>query len=122
MLAKEIFKDPNTTIQYYNPISAGGLLILAWKITTDNHTKHPLWEFLRHCRNVTAHKGNFNFINGEPRKPAIWKSLEITKDLHEHPLFPAPPKENPQGSLEKGFLGIGDVLYMLADIEKEFYT
>jgi hypothetical protein len=112
-IIKEIFKDPNTSLQYYNRISAGGLLILAWENTKGDHTDDPLWEFLRHCRNASAHKGHFHFLHGEPKKPAKWKSLEITHDLHDHPLFSEPPEE--------GFLGVGDVLYLLTDIEKEYY-
>lgn len=113
ILAKEIFKDPNKAIQYYNRISAGGLLILAWENTKDDQNDDPVWKFLYHCRNAAAHKGYYNFLHGEPKQLAKWRSLEITKALQGNPLFPDPPRE--------GFLGVGDVLYLLSDIEKEYY-
>ncbi len=120
-LAEEIFKDPNTAIQYFNHISAGGLLILAWENTRDDHTDDPLWKFLYHCRNAAAHKGFFNFQNGEPKKVAKWKSLEITSSLQGYPLFPVDPKKDSHDPPKESFLKIGDVLYLLADIEKKFY-
>jgi hypothetical protein len=112
-LAKEVFEHSDPAIRYFNRISAGGLLILAWENTESEHVHDPLWEFFRHCRNAAAHRGFFNFYQGEPRRAAKWRTLEIVQGLQDQPLFPDPPK--------KGFLGIGDVLYLLADIEKEFY-
>jgi len=112
-LAKEVFEHSDPAIRYFNRISAGGLLILAWENTETDHVHDPMWEFLRHCRNAAAHRGFFNFYQGEPKRVAKWITLEIVQRLQGQPLFPDPPK--------KGFLGIGDVLYLLADIEKEFY-
>jgi hypothetical protein len=113
VLAGEIFEHPTSAIRYFNRISAGGLLILAWENTEADHMRDPVWEFFRHSRNAAAHRGFFNFYQGEPKRPAKWRTLEIIQGLQGQPLFPDPPK--------KGFLGIGDVLYLLADIEKEFY-
>lgn len=111
-LASEILTNYEEGIKYFNRVNAGGVLILAWEVTNDYHSHHELWEFLRHCRNAAAHRGNFNFLSGEPKRLARWRSLEIGSDLQDRPLFPDPPTD--------GFIGIGDVLYLLADIEVAF--
>jgi hypothetical protein len=81
-------------------------------ITRGFHTHDPLWEFLRHCRNAAAHKGFFNFMHGGPKRPAKWRGLEIVSSLQSTPLF-----NDPQVS---GFLGIGDALHLLSDVEQTF--
>ncbi|MBE3124225.1 MAG: hypothetical protein IMZ57_01015 [Acidobacteria bacterium] len=112
-LADNVFNEPDVALEYFNRISAGGLLILAWTITGKKHNRDPLWQFLRHCRNAAAHNGAFHFDPGEPKKPAEWRTLKIVRAMQGDCLFTDPPK--------KGFIGIGDVLYLLADIEKKFY-
>ncbi|MEG4391613.1 hypothetical protein [Microcoleus sp. BROC3] len=101
-------------IMAFKKIAAGGLLIVAKEITEPDRTKDELWEFLRHCRNAAAHGGSFNFQNGEPKHPAKWRSLEIKASMQAQALFPAPPTT-------PGFINIGDVLYLLADIEAKFF-
>ncbi len=111
-LAKEIFIKPEAPITHFNRMSAGSLLILAHESTKKFHTPDPLWEFLRHCRNAAAHKGYFNFLHGEPKRPAMWRGLEIVGSMQATPLFNDPPVS--------GFLGNGDILYLLWDIEQAF--
>jgi len=111
-LATEIVTNYNEGIKYFNKVNAGGVLILAWEVTNDYHSYHELWEFLRHCRNAAAHRATFHFLHGEPKRTARWRSLEIVAALQGQPLFPDPPIT--------GFIGIGDVLYLLADIEAAF--
>jgi hypothetical protein len=112
ILASEMFDNHKLAIQYFNRLSAGSLLILAWEVTESYHSTHELWEFLRHCRNAAAHKGHFNLHAGEPKRTAKWRSLHVEKGMHGRPLFPDPPSG--------GFIGPGDVLYLLADIEQTF--
>jgi hypothetical protein len=113
-LAQQVFLQHKDPVPAFAVMSAGSLLILAWESTLDKHTKHPLWEFLRHCRNASAHKGgHFHFLHGEPKRPAHWRSLKIEPSLQGTPLF--------WNSQHSGFIGPGDALYLLADIEKQFY-
>jgi hypothetical protein len=111
-LAKEVLPNYNEGIKYFNRASAGGVLILAWEVTNNHHSHHDLWEFLRHCRHAAAHRGHFHFLHGEPKRPARWRSLEIVPALQGQPLFTDPPVD--------GFIGTGDVLHLLADIEAAF--
>lgn len=39
-------------------------------------------EFFRHLRNGISHGNAFHLLNGEPRRPAKFKGLEITQALH----------------------------------------
>lgn len=112
LLAREIFHNFHDPITVFNRLSTGSLLIMSWELTYADHNKDPLWEFLRHCRNAAAHKGHFNFKNNEPKRPAQWRTLEIVNTLHGSPLF---------FDGKTGFMGPGDVLYLLADIEKKLY-
>jgi hypothetical protein len=113
-LGNILFNDHQKPLEEFIRMSSGGLLILAWEITTDLHSKDPLWEFLRHCRNAAAHKGRFNFLGNEPKRPASWNNLEITRDLQGKPLFPDLDQE--------GYLETGDAIYLLSDIESNFIT
>lgn len=111
MLAETAFLEHEAAIRDFNRISAGSLLILANERVT-KHRGDPIVQFLRHCRNAAAHGGVFTFDSGEPKKPAVWRTLTIERPMQGNCLFPVPPN--------KGFIGIGDVLYLLADIEKKF--
>jgi len=111
-LAKEIFNKNEAPLNQFNRMSAGSLLILAHESTRTYQTQDSLWEFLRHCRNAAAHKGHFNFLHGEPKRPAKWRGLEIVSSMQGKPLFNEPPVS--------GFLGNGDTLYLLLDIEQTF--
>jgi len=94
--------------------SAGSLLILAHEACKDQpyHNQEPLWEFLRHCRNAAAHGGNFNLINGEPRREAEWRGLRIEVNLHSTSLF--------KHESSNGFLLPGDPIALLWDIEQAY--
>ena len=111
-LARDIFENPGRSLQPFILASAGSLLILAWESTAPAHTKHAHWEFLRHCRNAAAHGGVFTFRGPKPLLPATWRGLSIERQMHGSLLFVDPPTP--------GFLGPGDVLHLLADIEKAF--
>ena len=63
----------------------------------------PEVQFIRHARNASAHGNVFNLTKGEPRKPAIWRGIEITKEL------------NGTTFLYK-FLKAGDVLKLIDDV------
>jgi len=112
-LANEIFSNYQNPIEAFNKMAVGSLLIVSWEVTKPDHSQDPLWEFHRHCRNAAAHNGNFNFLHGEPKRPAKWRSFEIVPNLQGRPIFP-----NSSGG---GFISPGDVLYLLADIEARFY-
>ena len=112
ILASEICMNHEEALKHFNRMSAGGLLILAWELTHNYHTQHELWEFFRHCRNAAAHNGKFTFHKGQLKYPARWKSLEIIQALDGYTLFVDPPAP--------GFMGIGDVLYLLYDVESTF--
>jgi hypothetical protein len=94
--------------------SAGSLLILAHEISKEEpwHDQGELWEFLRHCRNASAHGGRFNLSYKEPRCAARWGKLEITKSLQGMWLF-----KDAQGS---GLLSPGDPIRLLWDIEQAY--
>jgi hypothetical protein len=108
-LSKSIALDHGPALKHFNRLSAGSLLILAWDHTEAYHTHEPLWEFHRHTRNAAAHGGRFTFKHGEPLRKAAWRTLGIVAALEGTSLFYDEP--------DAGFLGIGDVLYLLHDLE-----
>jgi len=109
LLGKLILQDHGAALVYFDRMTAGPLLILAWETTKGRHTKDPLWEFLFHCRNAAAHNGAFRLLNGNPKHPAEWRRTKIVSSLHGQPLLADPPAP--------GFMGPGDPFYLLADIE-----
>lgn len=111
ILSRAFFHDHKDPINYFAQMSAGSLLIASWELTRKFHDANPLWEFHRHCRNAAAHNASFTFRNKEPRRAARWRSLEITRELRDTPLF--------QKDEHRGYIGPGDVLYLLADIERK---
>ena len=68
-----------------------------------NSATNPLWQFLRHVRNGCFHGNMFSFRSSEPRHPAAWRGLEITKSLNGTTLI-------------YDFIGIGDIFILVADI------
>lgn len=112
-LAETLFVEHSETLKYFNRLSAGSLLILAWDRVPPKHRGSPIGQFLKHCRNAAAHNGAFHFKPKEPKNPAEWRTLTIVRAMQGDSLFADPPKP--------GFIRIGDVLYLLADIEKQFY-
>jgi hypothetical protein len=112
-ISHEFFNNFLKTIDQFTLMSTGSLIISAWESTKSFHTKDPLWEFLRHCRNALAHnnKGSFHFLYNEPINLAQWREFKITSELQGENLF--------NSTDSKGFLYIGDALYLLNDIEKQ---
>ena len=110
-LAAVVFIDNEAAIQHFNLQSAGSLVVLAWELSDPFHTHDPAWEFLRHVRNAAAHGGRFHLLGNEPTRPASWRGRNITRTLEGTPLFNAP--------VATAFLGIGDVLHLLADIDRD---
>jgi hypothetical protein len=90
---------------------ASAAIIVAWDTTTESHTNEPEWEFLFHCRNAAAHQGRFHFLNNQPRHPASWRGLQIERSLEGRDLFRADPGN--------AFLGPGDVILLLSDLEEK---
>jgi hypothetical protein len=85
-LARELFNESN----YLTPSldrAAGVLLITAWEASKQYADHGPLWEVLLHCRNAAAHGGRFQFRSDQPRFPAEWGSIAITKALEGERLF-----------------------------------
>lgn len=113
-LAETVFSDKyEAALRYFNRMSAGSLLILAWDQVPSKHWGDPIVQFLRHCRNAAAHNGTFTFKRRERVRPAEWRTLTIVRPMQGDVLFADPPKP--------GFIGIGDAVYLLADIEKKFF-
>ncbi len=111
-LSDALVAEYQTALEHFNEVACGGALIVAWALTEPFHSAAPLWEFLRHCRNAAAHRGHFHFLNGEPRRPACWRDLEVIGGLQGTRLL-----RNPR---ESGFLDPGDVIYLLGDIEASY--
>jgi hypothetical protein len=97
--------------------AAEHLLVLAWETTKRFHTRDPLWQFLRHCRNAGAHGGRFHLAKGEPKYPASFRGLEFTRDLEGTRLFGRP---EPTDVDQRGLLHIGDPIALLWDIEQAY--
>jgi hypothetical protein len=99
-------------LEHTLPIAGGTLLIAAFE-TTKHHSDHgELWEFFRHCRNASAHGGRFRLYSGEPRRPAGWRGLEISRSLQGTSLL---PRAN-----EPGLLRPADPIRLLFDVEQTF--
>lgn len=111
-LAADMFAHHLGPLRRYNLASAGALLLLSWELTSEHHTHDPIWEFMRHCRNAVAHGGRFTLKNGEPRRPAKWRTLAISPVMAGSSLFVDPP--------DLGLIGPGDVIHLLQDLETAF--
>ena len=109
-LAAELFAEHRYLLPWI--ARAGGmLLILAWETCKSSSDRTPVWEFLRHCRNAAAHGSAFNFVGPEPKRPAVWGELSISRGLQGSPLF----REKPNG-----LLMTGDPVRLLWDIEQSY--
>lgn len=42
----------------------------------------PEFQFFRHIRNASAHGNRFTFENGEPKRPAAWRTLKLGAATH----------------------------------------
>jgi hypothetical protein len=110
-LAREIIDNHGYLLG--STIRAGGsLLVLAHEISKGMpwHGVDPLWEFLRHCRNAAAHGGAFRLVAGEPKRPAVWGQIEITRKVQNMPLF--------RDASGGGLLSPGDPIRLLWDLEQ----
>jgi hypothetical protein len=62
------------------------MTILSWvgdELSKNGYfNKTPELELFRHLRNGISHGNTFNLLNGEPKRPAKFKSFEITPALH----------------------------------------
>lgn len=99
---------PNRAVQEL----CGMLVISAHAVAADHPgcvrsvRESPEFEFFRHVRNAAAHGNKFTFSEGEPRRPALWRSLELTRANHaDSQCF---------GKL----LNPADALSLLSDIQK----
>lgn len=72
----------------------------------------PILEFFRHVRNGCFHANSFHFKKGEPRNPAQWRGLEITKAIQGKQIFRTDLPEN------EYFLNWGDPLVLLHDVSQ----
>jgi hypothetical protein len=99
---------------YLHKVAGWSLLIVAHQISKGRpwHSYDPLWEFLRHSRNAAAHGGTFTFQGDEPRFPAKWGMLEITRDLAGSRVLAS--------AEEPGLLWPGDLVRFLWDIEQTY--
>jgi hypothetical protein len=86
---------------------------LAYVAVEDKNDKSPEFEFFRHIRNAASHGNKFNFLNWEPASPACWRGATIDHNLKG--------KSNPLHGKEcfGTFIGIADMIDLLADIEKQ---
>ena len=86
-LADIVFTDKyNAALRYFNRLTAGSLLVMAWEHVKAKHRRGPVAQFLRHCRNAAAHNGAFTFNRGQPDKPAELHGIEVTRGLEGTPL------------------------------------
>jgi len=93
-------------------MAAMSVLVMAHEISKSQsyRTSDPTWEFLRHCRNAAAHNGRWSLVNGEPRRPASWRSITLSAAMDSTPLLKL---ESQSGALE-----LGDPIALLWDIEQ----
>lgn len=88
------------------------LTITSYEFIKQLKDESPIWQFFRHIRNASAHRGKFSFNTNEPTKEAKWQNIEITKELDGADLFIS--------SENKGLIYAGDVLLLLLDIEEQY--
>jgi hypothetical protein len=111
-----IAKDIAANFEYLMPYfvtAAGIVLVMALEISKGKpwHTRDPMWEFLRHCRNAVAHGGRFRFERNEPRLAAKWGPFVLRNKRHnDTPLF----------KKDGGMLSPGDPVRLLWDIEQAY--
>lgn len=94
--------------------SALTMLVAAHEVTKDKPYRDlgEKWEFLRHCRHAAAHNGCFTFRGDEPKRPAKWRTIELSNALHGQPLL-----VQRDGS---GHLHLGDPIALLWELERDY--
>jgi hypothetical protein len=97
-------------------ISAQQLIGHCWEILKSNsHVpvySNPTLEFFRHVRNGCFHGNSFYFLGDEPRNPAQWRGLEITRANGNQRIFRNDLSE------KEYFLNWGDALVLLQDVSQ----
>lgn len=97
-------------------ISAQQLIGHCWEILKVNgHVPvqtEPTLEFFRHLRNGCFHGNSFHFLGDEPRFPAQWRGLEITRAKQDQRIFRVDLSE------KEYFINWGDALLLLHDISR----
>lgn len=97
-------------------INAQQLIGHCWEILrTNGHVPvygAPVFEFFRHVRNGCFHGNSFHFKGEEPRNPAQWRGLEITKANQGQRIFRTDLSE------KEYFLNWGDPLLLLHDVSE----
>jgi hypothetical protein len=114
-VAGDIVRNREQVVGRLYSLAAAPLLITAWETSKalGYTTTDPIWEFLRHCRNGSAHGGKVTFLRDEPRRPAAWGSLRFEKALQGRRLVG-------QTIGDGSFLRSGDPVRLLWDIEQRF--
>jgi hypothetical protein len=84
----------------------------AYETVKDHNNHSPEFEVLRHLRNAASHRNRFHFINGEPKRPAAWRTFVIDDTL----------KNNQNPLHDKACFGTvfgpADLLLLLSEIER----
>jgi hypothetical protein len=97
-------------------ITAQQLIGHSWEVLRINgHVpayKEPVLEFFRHIRNGCFHGNSFHFKGDEPRNPAQWRGLEITKVYQGKRIFRTDLSEKDY------FINWGDTLLLLHDVSQ----
>jgi len=97
-------------------ITAQQLIGHTWEILKINgHVpaySEPIFEFFRHVRNGCFHGNSFHFKGDEPRNPAQWRGLEVTKANQGRRIFRTDLSE------KEYFLNWGDPLLLLHDVSQ----
>lgn len=93
-------------------MAAHTALVMAHEVTKGQPYRNAdaLWEFLRHTRNAAAHNARWSFQNGEPSRPASWRSITLCPSLDGYHLF--------RLGTQPGTLQLGDPIALLWDIEQ----
>lgn len=112
-LADEVSQSP-----FVGFLEASSPTVLAGQLLTSAHEVvkglsppgSPELQFLRHCRNASAHGWRFHLKPGEPKQPASWRSFKVDPSWHDRPLT---------ANVVNGVLEPGDPLLLLWDIEQQ---
>jgi len=88
------------------------LMNTAYESVKDKNNQTPIFEFFRHIRHASSHRNEFFFRSDEPKRITEWRGKIIDYNLKgkDNPLFGKECFHN--------FLGPGDALYLLYDIEQ----
>lgn len=88
------------------------LMNTAYESVKELDDKSEIFDFFRHVRNASSHKGEFFFKEWEPKRKAAWrgKRIDESKMGEDNPLHGT--------SCFFEYLGAGDCIWLLQDIEK----